>query len=98
MSKTSHKNTPARRLGPEAKKSIALDALSGMGVTQAARKNAVCRNSVYVQKNKAEAAMDAAFVDKTDNTVLFHLPVADERRIQTLSTQPSRSPGGQNSR
>ncbi len=42
--------------------------------------------------------MDAAFVDKTDNTVLFHLPVADERRIQTLSTQPSRSPGGQNSR
>ena len=29
MSQTSHKNTPARRLGPEAKKSIALDALSG---------------------------------------------------------------------
>jgi hypothetical protein len=76
MSQTSHKNTTARRLGPEAKKSIALDALSGMGVTQAARKNAVCRNSVYVQMNKAEAAMDAAFADKTDNTVLFYLPVS----------------------
>lgn len=42
--------------------------------------------------------MDAALVDKTDNTVSFHLPVADERRIQTLSTQPSRWLGGQNSR
>jgi len=42
--------------------------------------------------------MDAAFVDKTDHTALFHLPVADERRIQTRPTQPSHSPGGQNSR
>jgi len=66
MSQTSSKNTSARRLGPEAKKSIALDALSGMVVTQAARKDAVCRNSVYVQKNKAEAAMDAASLDKKD--------------------------------
>jgi hypothetical protein len=47
MSQTDHKITPARSLTPETKKSIALDVLSGMGVTQTAKKNAVCRNSVY---------------------------------------------------
>ena len=76
MLQTGHQTPPTRRLGSQAKKSIALDALSGMGVTQAARKNAVCRNSVYAQKNKAEAAIEAAFADKTDTTVLFYLPVS----------------------
>ena len=66
MSQTDHKNTPAHRLTPETKKSIALDVLSGMGVTQTAKKNAVCRNSVYIQKNKAEAAIESAFVDNFD--------------------------------
>ena len=65
-----------RRLVPEARKTIALDALSGMGIAQAAKKNAVCRNSVYAQKTKAEAALEAAFADTTDATVLFYLPVS----------------------
>jgi hypothetical protein len=47
MSQISHQNIPAPRLAPKAKKAIALDVLSGMGITQAARKHDVCRNSVY---------------------------------------------------
>jgi len=47
-----------------------------MGIAQAAKKNAVCRNSVYAQKTKAEAALEAAFADTTDATVLFYLPVS----------------------
>ena len=76
MSQISPQKTPARRLAPEAKKAIALDALSGMGIAQTAKKNAVCRNSVYAQKTKAEAALEAAFADTTDATVLFYLPVS----------------------
>jgi hypothetical protein len=53
-----------------------MDVLSGMGVTQAARKNGVCRNSVYAQKHHAEVAIDTAFTDTTDTTVLFYLPVS----------------------
>ncbi|MCP4206377.1 MAG: hypothetical protein GY767_04935, partial [Shimia sp.] len=84
MSPANPKNTPARRLAPEAKKAIALDALSGMGVTQAARKNGVCRNSVYAQKDKAEAAIDTTFADKTDTTVLFYLPVSKQFVCQVV--------------
>ena len=76
MPQISPQKTPARRLAPEAKKAITLDALSGMGIAQAAKKNAVCRNSVYAQKTKAEAALEAAFADTTDATVLFYLPVS----------------------
>jgi len=76
MSQINLDKPPARRLDAEAKKAIALDALSGMGVTQAARKNTVCRNSVYAQKTKAEAALEAAFADTIDATVWFYLPVS----------------------
>ena len=76
MPQISPQKTTTRRLAPEAKKAIALDALSGMGIAQAAKKNAVCRNSVYAQKTKAEAALQAAFADTTDATVLFYLPVS----------------------
>ena len=76
MPQISPQKTPARRLAPEAKKAIALDALSGMGIAQAAKKNVVCRNSVYAQKTKAEAALEAAFANTTDASVLFYLPVS----------------------
>ena len=74
MSQINFDKPPAFRLDPEAKKAIALDALSGMGIAQAAKKNAVCRNSVYAQKTKAEAALEAAFADTIDATVLFTSP------------------------
>jgi hypothetical protein len=76
MSQISHQNIPAPRLAPKAKKAIALDVLSGMGITQAARKHDVCRNSVYAQKNEAEAAVDQVFAEKTETTALFYLPVS----------------------
>ncbi len=47
-----------------------------MGIAQAAKKNAVCRNSVYAQKTKAEAALEAAFADTTEATVLSYLPIS----------------------
>jgi transposase-like protein len=71
-----HQHIPAPRLDPEAKKAIVLDALSGVGITQAARKHDVCRNSVYAQKNEAEAAMDQVFVEKTETKVLFYVPIS----------------------
>ena len=62
MSQIGHQNIPAHRLAPEARKAIALDALSGMGIAQAARKHDVCRNSVYAQKNVVKAAIDQVFL------------------------------------
>jgi hypothetical protein len=84
MSQTGHKNTPTRSLTPETKKSIALDVLSGMGVTQAAKKNAVCRNSVYAQKNRAEAAIESAFVDNFDSNAIYYLPVSTHLICQVV--------------
>jgi transposase-like protein len=75
ISQIDHQNIPVLRLAPEAKKAIALDALSGMGIAQAARKHDVCRNSVYTQKREAEAAIDQTFTQKAKAKVLFHLPV-----------------------
>jgi hypothetical protein len=53
-----------------------LDALSGMRIAQAGRKQHVCRNWIYAQKNEAEAAVDHVFAEKTQTTVLFYLPVS----------------------
>ncbi len=76
ISQIGRQNIPAFRLAPKAKKAIALDALSGMGIAQAARKHDVCRNSVYTQKKEAEAAIDQAFTQKEEAKVLFYLPVS----------------------
>ena len=53
MPQISHRKTTARHFAPEAKKAIALNTLSGMGIAHAAKKNAFCRNSVNAQKTKA---------------------------------------------
>ena len=72
ISQIGRQKIPALRLAPKAKKAIALDALSGMGIAQAARKHDVCRKSVYTQKKEAEAAIDQAFTHKTEAKVLFY--------------------------
>ena len=65
-----------RRLTPELKKSIALQAISGSNVTQLAQRHQVCRNTVYNQKLLAQTAVNDFFLAPVpDDQVLFDLPV-----------------------
>ena len=76
MLSIAHKNTTSFRLTSDTKTSIVLDSLSGIGITQTANKNEVCRNTVYSLKDKAISAITDLFADRDDNTVLFYLPVS----------------------
>ena len=68
-----------RRLTPELKKSIALQAISGSNVTQLAQKHQVCRNTVYSQKLLAQTAANEVFLAPVpDGQVLFDLPVTKD--------------------
>ena len=68
-----------RRLSPECKKSIGLQALSGNTVSHVAQLHQVCRNTVYSQKLRALEAMNDAFREPaTDDPVLFNLPVTKD--------------------
>lgn len=65
-----------RRLSPECKKSIGLQAISGNNVSHVAQLHQVCRNTVYSQKLLAQVAMNDAFREPaTDDQVLFNLSV-----------------------
>ena len=68
-----------RRLPPELKKSIALQAISGSNITQLAQKLQVCRNTVYKQKLLAQTTINEVFLAPVlDNQVLFDLPVTKD--------------------
>lgn len=68
-----------RRLSPECKKSIGLQALSGNNVSHVAQLNQVCRNTVYSQKLRALEAMNDAFREPaTGDQLLFNLPVTKD--------------------
>ncbi|MGI9280481.1 MAG: hypothetical protein ACR2PX_12770 [Endozoicomonas sp.] len=68
-----------RRLTPELKKSIALQAISGSNVTHLAQKHQVCRNTVYSQKLLAQTAVNEVFLAPVpDEQVLFDLPVTND--------------------
>ncbi len=74
-----------RRLSPEHKKSIGLQALSGHNVSHVAQLHQVCRNTVYSQKLRALEAMNDAFREPaTDDQVLFNLPVTKDRLRQVV--------------
>lgn len=65
-----------RRLSPECKKSIGLQAISENNISHIARLHQVCRNTVYTQKQTTQTAVNEAFMDQDpDNQTLFHLPV-----------------------
>ncbi|OED49426.1 hypothetical protein ACH42_01795 [Endozoicomonas sp. (ex Bugula neritina AB1)] len=65
-----------KRLLPESKKSIGLQALTAHNISRVAQQHKVSRNTVYAQKNRIEAAVNDAVMDTdTDDKVLFHLPV-----------------------
>ena len=76
MPKIAHINTTSYRLTSDTKTTIALDSLSGIGINRTARKNEVCRNTVYALKDKAISAINDLFVDRDDHSVLFYLPVS----------------------
>ena len=68
-----------RRLTPENKKSIGLQAISGNNVSRVAQLHQVCRNTVYSQKLRALEAMNDAFREPaTDDQVLFDLAVTKD--------------------
>ena len=65
-----------RRLSPESKKYIGLQAISESNVSYIAQQHNVSRNSVYAQKDRVLAAVDDAFMDtSSDDKILFHIPV-----------------------
>ena len=65
-----------RRLSPECKKDIGLQAISDSNVTRVAELNKVCRNTVYTQKRRVEEAVNDAFPESGQNEqVLFNIPV-----------------------
>lgn len=61
-----------RRLSPECKKSIGLQAISENNISHIARLHQVCRNTVYTQKQTTQTAVNEAFMDQDpDNQTLF---------------------------
>ena len=65
-----------RRLSQECKKSTGLQAISGNNVSHIAQFQSVCRNTVYTQKRRAEAAVNDAFLPTDlDKQILFYLSV-----------------------
>src|SRR6266436_9855544 len=71
--------TPAHALPPAARQQLALDALTGLPITELARHHDVSRKFVYQQADKAEQALTEAFTPDppADDTVLFYLPVTE---------------------
>ena len=55
---------------------LALDALSGLGISRIAAENHVSRKFVYQQLHRANAALDAAFHPAVaDTDILYYLPI-----------------------
>jgi hypothetical protein len=69
--------TPARRLSPQARQRIALDALYGVPLSRLARRHHVSRKFIRRQRRIAQDALDQAFTPPLprDQRVLFYLPV-----------------------
>jgi hypothetical protein len=68
----------ARRLPPQQRQQLALQALTGQNISALAHDHDVSRKFVYQQASKAEQALDQAFAPpepNADTRVLFHLPV-----------------------
>lgn len=63
------------RLPASKKQNIAFDALSRKSITQVAADHNVARNTVYAQKETAISAVNDAFTEKTEDEVIFYLPV-----------------------
>ena len=72
-----------RRLSPELKKSIALQAISGSNVTQLAQNHQVCRNTVYSQKLLAQTAVNEVFLESAPNDQVFLRSQHDYMRGRT---------------
>jgi hypothetical protein len=69
---------PANRLGPQQRQRLAIDALAGtLPISHLADEYDVSRKFVYQQTDKAQQALDHAFLPDPDNEqrVLFSLPV-----------------------
>ena len=75
--------SPAARLDASARLRLALDALSGLPVTQLAADNLVSRKFVYQQLDRAAAGLQMAFEppDQPDG-LLFWLPVTKPSRAK----------------
>lgn len=74
-----HTNNSAPNLSPEARKNLAIQALSPENnISKLSRENNVSRKFLYSQKEKGSSALHSAFQDKdkkTDDRILFHIPV-----------------------
>ena len=68
---------PAQQLAPPQRQRLAVDALAGsQPITRLAEEHDVSRKFVYQQADKAQQALDQAFVPRrADQRVLFYLPV-----------------------
>src|SRR4051812_14919745 len=69
--------TPAKQMSPDARRRLALDALSGVPVCRLAHAHHVSARFVRRQRSLATAALDHAFRPEPppDRRVLYHLPV-----------------------
>ena len=63
---------------------IALDSLSDKEITDIAKQHNVARGTVYHHKNKAEKAIESAYLENNDNKVLFYLPVTKQFIAQLI--------------
>ena len=71
---TAHKKNRAIPLST--KREIGLQSMSGDStVSSLSREHNCCRNTVYKQKNKALHAVNKAFQEPNDDTVIFYIPV-----------------------
>jgi len=80
----------AKRLGPQERQALAVDALAGtQSISQLAEDRAVSRKFVYQQAEKAEQALHEAFAPVTpaDDKILFTIPVT--KRWLDASSLPS---------
>ncbi|SDQ14820.1 hypothetical protein SAMN04515695_0176 [Pseudovibrio sp. Tun.PSC04-5.I4] len=64
------------RLSPECKKFIGLQVITAGNIAKVSQQNQVCRNTVYTQKLRVQAAVNNAFLEPNpEEQILFHLPV-----------------------
>lgn len=71
---------PAKSLAAPQRQELAVNALAGaQSISELAHEHQVSRRFVYRQRDKAEEALAEAFTapDRTDEGILFHLPVSE---------------------